>query len=308
MKSRQSGSTLAEMLMAVALLGMVLTFTAGFLNSGKKSYVLAKDSAAQATARDNALSSLRRALDTICFTPRPCFSADGSHLEVESDQHFVCGPARSLLPDVRGLCGDGIFFQRQNHEGTTEATGFFVQYEDDAPWRPPLLPRLKPQLRFRLLQFQQTSAELTLYRTTGSATRAALNQWFAPPAGRLTAHNYHVVAENIIAMLIDSDPVLDGTWDTRRYQWDSRSSPAQLMKHSLPRSLTISLLVGAAGHWQAFEEAGSGTLVHDLRILANQDHSSPGRTSRQILQQMRDLLRSNSISCEMVEICLFLNN
>lgn len=296
------------MLVAMALLGLVITISVRILETSRRSYSSARENADQAAIRESALSSLSTALTTITFLQRPAFSPDGSRLEMESDQHFVCGPVRELLPDVKNICGDALFLQRQTSNGTTEATGFFVQFGDDFPWRASL-PNLKARQRFRLLQFHQTSQELSLYgspqtggsgQPSGMTSRASVNHWFATPLARITASNCSVVADNIVVMLIDTVPDSGGGWDTRRYRWAGESGTGSITRNRLPAKITMHFLTVDEALWKRLEETQSVMLAHEIRTLCNRYRAFSSPSSSQTLKAISQKLESKSIACRIV--------
>lgn len=310
------GHTLAEMLVATALLAMIITISAAILDTSRRAYAGARDRTALSASRDSTLTALSRSLETITFTRHPVFSPDGSALVYVSDQHFFCGPSRELLPGLKGLSGDAVFFQRQTPDGSTAAAGFLVQYGEDDAWRPPALPHLKPKWRFRLLQFHQASGELALYRSPASgsspgAPTPGTGQWFTQPLSRISARNCRVVADNVIAMLIDTTPDSAGGWNTRPAPRDGLSGPAgpaqkTLTQNRLPQEITIHLLLVEEGAWARLSGEQSLKLAGDLQAAANAERADSGRSSSRLFQTLRERLASESLPCQTVVATLAL--
>lgn len=306
------GHTLAETLTATALLVAVLTLSAAILNRARRGESTARESASLSTSRDNALSAFHAALETLTFERHPRFSEDGTSLEPASDQHFICGPARELLPETPGLSGDALFFPKQSIDGGTEATGFLVQYNDGRLWQPAALPNLQARWRFRLLQFRQPAAELTLYQTLARAspgleffsppsllTRQASCRWFAESLKHPGSGNCRVVAENIVALLIETSPASPQGWDTRRYTWDRDSNSSRLSQNRLPREITLHFLSTPETSWNRLHADEFQTLALQLQTLANISRTSPDLSAREVLKRLRDALAARSIPCDL---------
>jgi uncharacterized protein (TIGR02599 family) len=305
------------MVLATALLIAILTLTASVLNHARRSQASAREAAQLSTARDEILSTFQTALEAMVFTQHAAFRDGSAKLEYVSDQHFVCGPSRSLLPETSGLCGDAIFFQRQNRDGATEATGFLVQYSDGRAWQPSSLPNLKPRWRFRLLQFQQPPEKLALYHTVpfesnGSEvfgfpltpSREAAGQWFKQPLRHPGAQTCRVAAENVIAFLIETGPATFHGWDSREPPPEGQSGASPATQHRLPRGLSISFLTVSESAWNRLEEREARDAARDLLAIANTDRAARRISSRQILQRLGEILESRSLHSELVTLAV----
>jgi len=100
----------------------------------------------------------------------------------------------------------------QNYEGLENLLnlwGYFTEYGDDTPTKPTFVTAL-PRNRFRLYELMQPSQDLTLYQLEKSKSGGNLayvgHDWFqnaiAPAAASGSSRQAHVLAENVIALII----------------------------------------------------------------------------------------------------------
>ena len=256
----QHGWTFVELLVSIAVLGLLLTVIALAMGASQRFWTTSSTSAELTRTTDEAQTSLHFIREAT-LQPHDQYDATHDQLTRVSDLHFVCGSAHELIPKVQGACGDAIFFQRAAIDGALQqalqATGFFIQYSDDDAWRPAMLSNLKRRSRFRLLRFQQLAGELTLPPNTTPALRGDVYAWFAKPLSDATHTHVSVVAENVIAMFINAQPSLDHCYDTRRVQWEGDTQSAQQSRARLPRRLEITLLTVDERNWARLDDAQS---------------------------------------------------
>jgi len=123
-------------------------------------------------------------------------------------------------------------------QGQLNAVGYFIRYEDDSADRPDFISTEKVPLRhrFRLMQFFQPASRLDTYRdATGS-------HWFTQPVNATPAREVHLLAENIVALVIlpkladeshQPDDALTADYEyNSRTAWSSGDQPIQM--HQLP--------------------------------------------------------------------------
>ena len=264
MKRFVRGFTLVEVMASTVVLLLLLTVIAQALSTAQRSWVTVRGVAGLMSATSDAETALQ-AIRFASLQPRERYDATQDKLVADSDLHFVCGPASQLIPTVQGACGDAIFFQRPAREGALsgviQASGFFIQYGDDSAWKPAILRESAPRRRFRLLQFHQPAADLSLFRTAAAGDppllssmtgRAELYAWFAQPitASSVSKPTVSVAAENVLAMTLQALPGAQRCYDTRRLQWDSYSVEAQAAFHRLPNFIDITLLVAEESSWE----------------------------------------------------------
>ncbi|MDB6140659.1 MAG: Verru Chthon cassette protein [Verrucomicrobiaceae bacterium] len=277
------GMTLLEMLLAMAIVGVVLIIIAYAINMMQNTWVRVRSKADGYRNTRLALDTVARRISQATLGTR--WTVDESQTEnfkyvTDSDLHFVCGPASDLLNDKAHTVGHAIFFQapfgldnppgtgnshidKQKLNATLNAWGYFVEYGSDASERPPFMvgntDRFPERHRFRLMEFRQPAGELSLFNLQGgnppelklgkASSIDQLYSWFNQPvaAGR-TYQQRHVtvVAENILALLITPlDPKL------REANSDlANSAPYQIVPQRVWDS-------------RGFQIGGGGTLAAD---------------------------------------------
>ena len=192
MKRRHSqrGVTLLELLVALAILGVVLLIIGHAMSLMQNTWVRIRGKA-------DGFRNTRLALDTVTqrlsqATLNSRWKIDASQPSnlryvLDSDLHFVSGKATTLLNNDTAPVGDGVFFQApfgqdaipqstnsstppldtQSLDETLNAWGYFVEFGSDADERPNFMvqsaDKFPPRQRFRLLEFRQPAHELTLF-------------------------------------------------------------------------------------------------------------------------------------------------
>lgn len=276
------GWTLIELLVSTAVLGGILLFSATLLASTQRASRTVSSRAALSLPRVEALATLRQTLDRIVWSTRPTLSGDDKTLEDDSSLHFVCGPARELLPGVAGLAGDAMFYQSLNGAGQIECGGLFVQFGDDAATRPAFLNDRTPlRCCFRLMQWRQPAAEGRLFATASDGrqthdrltSREELHRWFREDitAGR----NCHIIAEQVLALLI-VHPQGGTLYDSRRHQWDASSAASVLSRHRLPSPLSLRLITTSPHAWRRAAGTDGQALASEwINLVANPPPALP---------------------------------
>ncbi len=186
----QRGVTLLELLVALAILGVVLLIIGHAMSLMQNTWVKIRGKA-------DGFRNTRLALDTV--TQRLSQATLNSRWKIDaaqpnnlryvpdSDLHFVSGKATTLLNNDSTPVGDAVFFQApfgqdaipqstssttppldtQSLEETLNAWGYFVEFGSDADERPDFMvqsaAQFPPRQRFRLLEFRQPAHELTLF-------------------------------------------------------------------------------------------------------------------------------------------------
>lgn len=160
----------------------------------------------------------------------------------DSDLHFVCGPATTLLSVADRASGHAIFFQAPmnytglpgeeseypRHEtlpGILNAWGYFIEFGEDPRRLPDYLlggtggrPAPAQRYRFRLMEFRQPAHQLTLFKMQPASgnqeslplirtltSQQPLYEWFNEPLKNYSdpvQRHVAVVAENILAVVI----------------------------------------------------------------------------------------------------------
>jgi uncharacterized protein (TIGR02599 family) len=208
----------------------------------------------------------------------------------QSELHFVCGPTKSGLgpllsdPALQSLM-HGLFFQAPlgfssptppasqptaNLQNLLNVTGYFLEYGSDKNDRPLFLrtgeARLAERWRTRLMEFQQPTESLQLYRVTSAGSKLKPYDWFREPLKNVDSGSTpgasappitrRVLAENIVALALwphrsKNEPPPPGA--SRQlapdYLYDSRlhvSQPADklapLTRNQLPPMVQVTMI------------------------------------------------------------------
>lgn len=149
----------------------------------------------------------------------------------KSDLRFVCDEASNLLTGGVSPAlapGHAVFFQAPLGIAHDPAyvgldrllcgRGYFVQFTDDSPFRPSILPPAEPRYRYRLMEFSPPAEKNLIYPelTQGAPPVAnTSNQWFANAAYTPGDQDQDIatrgltrpIADNIVALVIA--PIMD---------------------------------------------------------------------------------------------------
>lgn len=207
----------------------------------------------------------------------------------QSELRFIAGDGETLIGDAREQSGTsphhvthGVFFQAPlgfvNDDAYTgleklvNTWGYFVEFNSDKEFIPPFLKSMQPPLperfRYRLMELMQPSNELSVFNYTSGIGKYAPNiannmryssaspvsgftgrEWFTDPLSLPQAAPVHVLAENVIALIIlpklspQEDPT--GTKLARSYAYDStevKTDPVINPKNQLPPMVQVTLV------------------------------------------------------------------
>jgi uncharacterized protein (TIGR02599 family) len=234
--ARRAGFSLVELLVAMVVIGLLLTLMAQVLADSQSVWGRAKARTTQYRDARVAFETMSRRLSQTTLNSYWGYRTDkdGNPVlyERESELHFVCGPSPTLLgarPDAAPSAGHGVFFQAplsltsggqpqiERMEDLLTAWGYYVEFSSDLPRRPPFLAvdtnRNPERRRFRLMEFRLPAERLDLYRLLDDPAgmtrprlpwielqtqQARLYEWF-------TAHlstSAEPVADNVLAFIV----------------------------------------------------------------------------------------------------------
>ncbi len=289
--------TILELLVSLAIFASVMLVIAQAITTIQATWIKTR-------ARADGYRNTRIALDTIArritqatlasywITPE---EPAGSEPQRHSHLHFISGDAQQLIGGE--TIGHAIFFQAPfgqsassdttsasgapAHEHLTEtlnAWGYFVESSSDRQDRPDFLanePDLAPpKTRFRLMEFRQPTAELTLLKMQTLAgvtapkpqidSEDSPRSWFATPLGKVSPKERHVslLADNIVALIIRPLPRPSKNLTfapATSYEYDSRPSRSDLSpqaiatRHRLPPAVQLIALAISEDHLQHLE-------------------------------------------------------
>ncbi len=182
-----------------------------------------------------------------------------------SDLHFVVDQASNFFTATTTLHpGHAVFFQAPLGFSTSSssygslqnlmnACGYYVEFNTDKPSFPPFLASataVPQRFRYRLMEFTQTTEANSIYSIPYvlPAVATQYDQWFtnflptttalvnSPPSNA----PYHVLAENIIALVISPEVTISDQSIAPNYTYDSRAGNlTNVTHHQLPPLLRV---------------------------------------------------------------------
>lgn len=212
----------------------------------------------------------------------------------QSELQFICGPTSQLLTaagNAENYPGHAVFFQAPlgvtrlaastGDQANTEnmvnllcGRGYFVEWGDDAPFRPPFLADLGSavplRFRLRLMEYSPTAEKNRIYAAPVRPITAHSKEWFQDALTSVVQKNEKVdkttdtraftrpVAENILALIISPQMETTGNTTTTPYSiapnylYDSTlitnpgatasSNSTQGTQHLLPPMLKVTMI------------------------------------------------------------------
>jgi uncharacterized protein (TIGR02599 family) len=302
--------SLVEMMVAMAVLGIILLVTFEFVNQTAK---LWKSTASKMSAFQEARSAFeavtrkvsQATLNTYWDYDPPVALGVPTRYVRQSELHFVSGPAMGSTGLVDGLSFEGraleatshaIFFQAPlGHEigaavneplpNLLNAAGFFVQRVDNQSGIPQFLLNLAgftPETRYRLMEMLQPSEELQVYRFSQDQLATSPNLRFDWFRNVIQEANPPVrpIADNIVALVAwarrapdDPGPELTANYfyDSRQYLADASAS---LTRNQLPPLVDVTMVALEGTSAARLEEKHRGTALplqpNQLFAISNQ--------------------------------------
>ena len=249
-KKVAAGFTLVELLVAMAILGLVVVLSATMIGHIQKVWE-------HTTARTEQFQKARQALQTISgrlsqATLNPYWrvetNSSGTPVRYarQSDLRFLSGPAASLTTIAGPASGSAVFFQAPTGFSSQSAAqlvnalntwGYFIEYGSDAPsYRPPFLSStgVAPKNRFRLIEFTDPSDKLQIFKYTSGAPAYSGKDWFSAPLA--TQANRRVLADNIVALVVL--PRLPAVDDSTKRNGNKALNP----RHQLPPIVDLAVV------------------------------------------------------------------
>jgi uncharacterized protein (TIGR02599 family) len=259
----------------MALLSLILVMTGAIISSSSRAWrqANAKIETFQAArgAFDSMTSRLGRAtLNTywdyynaefIAFRsvdPASVSNFSPKYYGRNSDLHFLCGPAATLLPqlpsDLTATSTQAVFFVSPTGlssnssftglSGLLGACGYFVAFGNDDADKPSIVS-IPSRYRWRLMEVSEPVEDLQVFGSTSGIA------WFQDP---ISNGRIRPVAENVIALIIwprlspQEDPAGDRL--SKNFTYDSRTpepwtgSPARqpVQSHQMPPNLQVTLV------------------------------------------------------------------
>lgn len=280
---RNRAFTLVELLVAMAITTVILALLLHMIGSSSSQWKSTHDNAEAYQAARAAFDSLTRTLSQATLnTEYDYYDAARRSRLVLAAQEGGAAQLKNFQPDTYGrlsalhfICGKALVDDQQTHaiffqaplnfdtapggdgtaSGQLNAVGYFVRFGSDAANRPPNISATEPapRNRFRLMQYLQPTLELDTYRDV------AASAWFSKDVNADPAANVHVLAENIVVLVIlpklpdeamqPADAIAPDYEYDSRMAWGSGGQPVQM--HQLPpvvRVLMVAVDETSASH------------------------------------------------------------
>lgn len=206
-----------------------------------------------------------------------------------SELHFITGPGSALVPTVNDASGGGyvsnpagqaVFFHAplgyvdpqaasnvpvevKQLVSQLNAVGYFLEFANDKRSLPPMVTATNLTYRYRLTEFLQPTESLRVYSEDWTArTPYGTAAWFTAPLTSQNAQATHVMAQNIVALVIRpkradaEEAALQKSGQSvaplcKDYQYDSRpyttannaaDATAKLQTHQLPPMVGVTMI------------------------------------------------------------------
>jgi uncharacterized protein (TIGR02599 family) len=276
--------TLVELMVSLSVLGVLVGVLAGIFNSVSRSWTYSTARIGEFREAREAFESMNRRLreatlntyldyldsNGLSRTPATAATFVPVRYGRASELRFLAGPASDMgLPQTTG--SHAVFFAVPNGYTNNSATfsgldsllntwGYYVEWNDDLSV-PAFLTPQRPRLRYRLMEFQQPSEQISVFAHTQANSAYTGKDWFLDAFKNQPVPS-RVLAENIVALIIqpklasaDEKQLRDsgvigggvppGTALAPNYLYDSTlgsNVPALNSRHQLPPVLSVTLV------------------------------------------------------------------
>jgi len=274
---RRAGFTLVELLLAVGILGMILTILGSFVSGLTHTVQQGNVHLQRIGQAQRAVDILRRTLSAATLNPYYDYAdktgALRTGLEIQnstwvpasyirvSDLRFIVGPAAALTVkspyDGAKVLGHAAFFQVDAGftnialvgplKGLLNTVGFYLEYGKRSDFSPVVPGSTSEGKQFRLMMMIEPSESLSIYSLTSNRNYAG-KAWYTTPLA--TKGNVHLLAENVLAFVLRPKQAVAGSatsWSYFAYPYDSSlgsGTATQLAtQHELPPLIEVTLVL-----------------------------------------------------------------
>ncbi|MEM6886072.1 MAG: Verru_Chthon cassette protein C [Verrucomicrobiota bacterium] len=224
MIGNKRGFTLIEIMASVAILSILMVILLQITDSTQKTWSRTKAKVSQFKEARNAFESINRnlrqaTLNTYWDYQRDSAGNPQSYVRT-SELRFIAGNVDTLgLP--QNTYTHALFFQAPfgyapntpELKNLLNTRGYYIELTDGTDNLPNFIASSAPQRwRLRLMEMVEPAGDLTLYDYTGNgnATTYTGQEWYTNPLGTNTYN--HVLAENIIALIVRPKNNSEGTY------------------------------------------------------------------------------------------------
>jgi len=295
-QNKQGGFTLIEILVSTAVMALLLVILLSITNQASTMWRYTSGKIEQFRQAREAFDIISRRLGQATLNIYWDYDDPASPTRYirQSELRFISGPTATIAgsaPANATWLTHGVFFQaslgasqpgQSNIRGLNSLLntwGYFLEFGSDESFRPPVLDGSPVPLRyrFRLCELIQPANDLTIYNfTSGTSGSQAKNlsytgkDWFAPAISSASNRPVHVLAENVIALILlpklstEEDPTgaklaSDYTYDTTVSKSDEQTNS----KNQLPPLVQITMVSLDENSARRLE---SGSTMPDLGV------------------------------------------
>lgn len=215
----QDAFTVAELLVASAILALLVVLLLTMVNQTSNTWKSTSGKIEEFRGARDAFDTITRrmgqaTLNTYLDYDNP---ANPKAYMRQSELRFLSGPTATILGSLtlpNSTPTMSVFFQAPNGFSTNSSNsilqnalntwGYFVEYASDSNSRPGFLPvgAPAPRYRYRLMELMEPTENLSVYNYT-SGNRSYTNiDWISNSMILTTNRPAHVLAENVIALII----------------------------------------------------------------------------------------------------------
>jgi uncharacterized protein (TIGR02599 family) len=212
-----SGFTLVELLVAAAILSLLVALLLNMVTQTSKTWKATSGKIEQFRGARDAFDSVTRRVSQATLNSYLDYDnpANPTSYVRKSELRFLSGPATNVLGMLASnMTGMAVFFQAPNGFSTNSSNsilqnalntwGYFIEYAADTNSRPEFLPigAPAPRYRYRLMELMEPTESLSIYNYTSGNPSYTNIEWISNSLGMTSNRPVHVVAENVIAMIL----------------------------------------------------------------------------------------------------------
>lgn len=218
--SQQGGFTIAELLVAAAILVMLVALLLNMVTQTSKTWKSTSGKIEQFRDARDAFDSITRRLGQATLNTYLDYNnpTNPTAFMRQSQLRFLSGPTETILAPLSLTNSNptmAIFFQAPNGFATNSSNsilqnalntwGYFIEYASDTNNRPSFLPvgAPLPRLRYRLMELMEPTENFSVYNYTSGQNNYTNIDWISNSLSLpFTNRPVHVVAENVVAMIL----------------------------------------------------------------------------------------------------------